>query len=145
MTASENADKIDKAQIGQEFPLIEHQGNGWSKVEFEGQEAYIKSDYLETAEEEVVEVMPEEPAETETEQTEVAEAQEGDVAATEGETKTVTVKENVRVRKSASTDSDILGTAYAGEKLELVMKQADGWTKIKYKGHTAYVKSDYVE
>lgn len=143
---SENADKIDKAQIGQEFPLIEHQGNGWSKVEFEGQEAYIKSDYLETAEEEVVEVLPEEEqteTETETEaegtQTET-EAEESDV-----EAETVTVKENVRVRKSASTDSEILGTAYTGEKLELVMKQADGWTKVKYKGHTAYVKSDYVE
>lgn len=143
---SENADKIDKAQIGQEFPLIEHQGNGWSKVEFEGQEAYIKSDYLETAEEEVVEVLPEEEqteTETETEaegtQTET-EAEESDV-----EAETVTVKENVRVRKSAGTDSDILGTAYTGEKLELVMKQADGWTKVIYKGHTAYVKSDYVE
>lgn len=139
---SENADKIDKAQIGQEFPLIEHQGNGWSKVEFEGQEAFIKSDYLETAEEEVVEVMPEEPAQAE-DQTEVAEA--GNETEADNEAETVTVKENVRVRKSAGTDADILGTAYAGEKLELVMKQADGWTKVKYKGHTAYVKSDYVE
>ncbi|MBQ8597229.1 MAG: SH3 domain-containing protein [Lachnospiraceae bacterium] len=154
---SENADKIDKAQIGQEFPLIEHQGNGWSKVEFEGQEAFIKSDYLETAEEEVVEVMPEEPAQAEEEQTEIAEAEGEDTTEAEDQTETeatteadaevetVTVKENVRVRKSASTDSDILGTAYTGEKLELVMKQADGWTKVKYKGHTAYVKSDYVE
>ena len=32
-----------------------------------------------------------------------------------------------------------------GEKLDLIMKQADGWTKVKYKGQTAFVKSDYVE
>ena len=58
---------------------------------------------------------------------------------------TVTVKESVKVRKSASTDAESLGTAYEGDKLELLMKQADGWTRIKYKGQTAYVKSDYVE
>ena len=49
------------------------------------------------------------------------------------------------MRKSASTDAESLGTAYEGDKLELLMKQADGWTRIKYKGQTAYVKSDYVE
>lgn len=147
---SENADKIDKAQVGQEFPLIEKQGNGWSKVEFEGKEVFIKSDYLETAEEEVIEILPEETAEVSVE-TEGAGTEASDETAEEAEdhaqdaATTVTVKENVRVRKSASTDAEILGTAYAGEKLELVMKQADGWTKVKYKGHTAYVKSDYVE
>ena len=58
---------------------------------------------------------------------------------------TVTVLENVRIRSSASENGEKLGTAYTGEKLELIMKQADGWTKIKYNGKTAYVKSDYVE
>ena len=57
----------------------------------------------------------------------------------------MTVIENVNVRKSASENGERLGLVYIGEKLELVMKQADGWTKIKYKGETAYVKSDYVE
>ena len=54
----------------------------------------------------------------------------------------MSVIENVYVRKSASENGERLGLVYIGEKLELVMKQADGWTKIKYKGETAYVKSD---
>ena len=111
---SENADKVDKAQIGQEFPLIEHQGNGWSKVEFEGKEVFIKSDYLETAEEEVIEVVPEAPAETE-EQEQSTEVETAET--TEEESATVTVKENVRVRKEANTDSAILGTAHTGDEL----------------------------
>lgn len=57
----------------------------------------------------------------------------------------VKVIENVKIRKGASTDSAALATAYVGQELELVMKQADGWTKIKYEGQTAYVKSDFVE
>ena len=35
---SEEADNIDKAQIGDEFTLLEERGNGWSKIEFEGKE-----------------------------------------------------------------------------------------------------------
>lgn len=129
---SETADKIDKAQVGQEFKLLEQRGNGWSRIEYNGQDAYIKSEYLETVSEETV-------------------ADTGDDAAESTDTGsetvsgTVTVKENVKVRTSASTTADSLGTAYVGEKLDLIMKQADGWTKVKYKGQTAFVKSDYVE
>lgn len=132
---SETADKIDKAQVGQEFKLLEQRGNGWSKVEYNGKEAFIKSDYLEVTSEVSVDVAQAEP-ENDTPQ-ETASAQES--------LGTVKVKENVRVRKSASTESESLGTAYVGEKLELLMKQADGWTRVKYNGETGYVKSDYVE
>ena len=68
-----------------------------------------------------------------------------DNTASTATTGTVTVKENVRIRSSASENGEKLGTAYVGEKLELIMKQADGWTKIKYNGQTAYVKSEFVE
>lgn len=132
---SEEADRIDKAQIGQEFQLLEERGNGWSKVSYKGGEAFIKSDYLEVVAEEPVQAVIE------------PEVEQDNTAATSNETTsgTVKVKVSVKIRKGASTDSAALGTAYAGDELELVMKQADGWTKIKYKGQTAFVKSDYVE
>ncbi len=122
---SETADKLDKAQIGQEFTVLEQKGNGWSRIDYNGKDAYIKSDYLEVISQETVE----------------AEPQEEDAPASG----TVKVLENVRVRKQDNTDAESLGTAYTGDKLELIEKQSNGWTKIKYKGHTAYVKSDYVE
>lgn len=131
---SEEADKIGKAQIGEEFTLLEERGNGWSKIEYNGADAFIKSDYLEAVSAEAVEA----PAKTTQEQ----EAESGTAQAASG---TVKVKESVRIRKSASTDGEVLGTAYAGEEYPLLMKQADGWSKIEYKGQTAYVKSDYVE
>lgn len=132
---SEEADRIDKAQVGQEFQLLEERGNGWSKVSYNGGEAFIKSDYLEVVEEELVVVAA------------VQEEDPDNTPAVSNETTsgTVKAKESVKIRKSASTDSAALGTAYAGDEFELVMKQADGWTKIKYKGQTAFVKSDYVE
>ncbi len=138
---SETADKLGKAAIGDEFTLIEERGNGWSKVEYDGGEAFIKSDYLEPSETQVAEAGN---AEQETgEETQQTEASGGNTS--QEVTGTVTVKENVRIRSSASETAEKLGTAYMGDKLDLIMKQADGWTKIRYKGQTAYVKSDYVE
>ncbi len=137
---SETADKLGKAAIGDEFKLLEERGNGWSKVEYEGGEAFIKSDYLEPSETMVA------SADSDGNSSDNSEAEETTTSETPAEsTGTVTVIENVRIRKSASETSEKIGTAYMGEKLELVMKQADGWTKIRYNGEIAYVKSDYVE
>ncbi len=136
---SETADKLSKAAIGDTFPLLEERGNGWSKVAYNGEEAFIKSDYLEPSKTEVRDAAQATKTEGETTS---EEPDDNETAAASG---TVTVKENVRIRSGASETSDKLTTAYAGEKLEVIMKQADGWTKIKYKGKTAYVKSDYVE
>ncbi len=137
---SETADKLGKAAVGDVFELVEKLGNGWSEIIYSGSTAYIKSDYLEDyeTEEVTVTVGGTDSETTETEET----AQSTDSNTVTG---TVTVKDTVRIRKSASTDSEQLGTAYRGDKLDLIMQQADGWTKISYKGQIAYVKSDYVE
>ncbi len=135
---SETADKIGKAAVGDEFTLLEEKGNGWSKVEYEGREAFIKSDYLEPSETAVD--LAENDGDDETE----PEDDDND-SAPAASTETVTVKENVRIRKGASETSEKLATAYTGDKLKVIMKQADGWTKIDYNGQTAYVKSEFVE
>lgn len=142
---SEEADKLDKAQIGQEFTLLEEKGNGWSKIKYNDREAYIKSDYLEEAAQETADtqVASSEVSDEDQEEEEAEASQE--ISTAENSTGKVTVIESVKVRKSASTEAESLGTAYTGEELELLMKQADGWTRVKYKGQSAYVKSDYVE
>ncbi|MDE6388397.1 MAG: SH3 domain-containing protein [Lachnospiraceae bacterium] len=141
---SETADKLGKAAVGDEFALLEEKGNGWSKVSYEGGEAYIKSQFLEPVETMQADASDSSNEEDEPETTTQTAAQEDNNSAP-ASTGTVTVKENVRIRASASENGEKLGTAYVGEKLELIMKQADGWTKIKYNGKTAYVKSDFVE
>ena len=51
---------------------------------------------------------------------------------------------SLRVRKSNSTSSKILGLVSKGTKLQ-VISQGKKWTKIRYKGSTAYVSNDYVK
>jgi len=131
---STSADKVGKAQLGSEYELLEEKANGWSKILFEGEEAYIKTEYLE-------------PAEVEEADDEADEDDEDaeEAAANSPTTGTATVTDTVNIRKSASTTADKLGVCYPGEELEVVMKQADGWTKVKYNGKTGYVKSEFLE
>lgn len=126
---SETADKLGKAAIGDEFKLIAKIDNGWSEVEYEGKSAYIKSMYLEDVE--FAEAAAGNPSDAQNNSEEV--------------TGTVTATANVRIRSEASETSEKLGVAYEGQKLDMIVQQADGWTKIKYNGNIAYVKSDYVE
>lgn len=146
---SETADKLGKAQIDDEFTLLEEKGNGWSKISFEGRDAFIKSEYLEVVSEVELAQADSEEADAGEENTGgdtgAGNANENNTGTSTGDVQTVTVIENVNVRKSASESGKKLGLAYTGEKLELLMKQADGWTRVKYNGETAYVKSDYVE
>jgi hypothetical protein len=136
---SETADKLGKAAEGDEFTLVEEKGNGWSQVEYDGGTAYIKSDFLEPVD--TTEASANTSSDTSTGST-----TKTDTSSSSSEvTGTVTVKDNVRIRASASENGEKLGTAYVGDKLDLIMKQADGWTKIKYNGQTAHVKSEYVE
>lgn len=115
---SETADKLGKVTTGTTLTRIEARVNGWSKVLYEGQEGYIKSEFLE-----------------------VVSTETGDNTTTGY----VTVKENVNIRESASETANRVALAYQGTKLELIEHMNNGWTKIKYNGEVAYVKSEYVE
>jgi len=135
---SETADKLGKASAGEEFKLIETKGNGWSEIEYNGKSAFIKTEFLETASTETIVTVPEK----ETDSTSATASTDTGKTTTSG---TVTVKENVRVRASASENGEKIATVYVGQKLDFVEKMSNGWTKIKYNGNIAYVKSEYVE
>lgn len=144
---SETADKLGKVEVGQQFTLLENRGNGWSKIDYNGKEAFIKTEFLTVVETQETGNNAEDGNDAETVNN--GNAQNNQTAENDGPSdptgKTVIVKESVNVRKSANENGERIATVYRGEVLEVIMKQADGWTKIKYNGQTAYVKSDYVE
>lgn len=150
---SVEADKLGKTSNGQILELIEERLNGWSKVNFEGKEGYIKSEYLEAEETEMV--LVEAPA-TEVETTEETVAEPAPVTETISETVDVTqenfdtpkkakITSNVRVREAASTEANVLGTAYKGAAIYVLGQLNNGWTKVDYQDKEGYIKSDYIE
>ena len=56
-----------------------------------------------------------------------------------------TVSETDNIRKGVSETSEKLAVGYPGEPLEILMKQADGWTRVRYQGQTGYVRSDVLK
>lgn len=59
-------------------------------------------------------------------------------------TKTVYATTTVNVRSQANTSSASYGKLSAGESVKRIEKMSNGWSKIKYNGREAYVKSDYL-
>ncbi len=99
--------------------------NGWSRVDYNGEAAYIKSEYLTT----------EEPAQTE--ETQPEETQETTLD------ETVYATAGVNIRAEASTDSDIIGALVAGYSVKRVA-ESDGWSKVVFNDQTGYIKSEYL-
>lgn len=135
---SENADRIGQVASGTTLTRYETRENGWSKVDYDGKEGYIKSEFLQVQ-------SANEPAPDAN--TTPAQEEPAQPASTGGNGGKITATSSVRVRSSANDSSteNILGTLYPGDSCELIMEQADGWCKIKYNGKTAYVKTEFVE
>lgn len=113
---SEQADKLGKVAEGTKLQVLEQRANGWTKVDYEGKEGYIKTEFLQLAE-----------------------------SAAGAETiGTVTATTNINVRASASETADRLGVLSGGDSAELVGTEGD-WSKIRYNGQIGYVKSEYVQ
>ena len=127
---SEEADRIGKVDLGTELTRVEERINGWSKVIFEGKEAYIKSDYLE-----VVTADTEQPENSADATTPTTNTSTGT---------TVVASTNVNVRNNPSQDADKIGTAQGGNSYELLEDQGE-WFKINYNGQDGYVKSEFFE
>ena len=113
---SEQADKLGKVSGGTKLQVLEQRPNGWTKVDYEGKEGYIKTEFL----------------------------QLGESAAGTETIGTVTATTNINVRASASETADRLGVLSGGDSAELVGTEGD-WSKIKYNGQIGYVKSEYVQ
>ena len=113
------ADKKGQIAGGTEVEVLENRANGWSRISFEGSDAYVKTEFLSFPDTETV--------------------------SADAVTGSVTAKENVNIRAKADQDSEKLGVAQGGEKLELIEKMSNGWCKIRYNGAAAYVKTEFVE
>ncbi len=113
---STQADKLGKVSKGDRIRVLEQKANGWSKVEYDGEQGYIKSEYLQM-EESVSELKV---------------------------IGTVTATATINVRASASANGTKLGALTSGESLKLI-EVKDGWCKVLYENQVAYVSAKYVK
>ena len=145
---SETADILSKTTKGEEFTQLEALANGWSRIEYNGSVAYVKTEYFEVISENTVEVAENTDA---TEENESTENTENETSTTTESTKVsslatgkMAVSETVRLRKSENTDSEILEMIYSGSTVNVIEQYANGWAKVEYNNKTGYIKSEFL-
>lgn len=126
--ADTSGNLLGTIDAGTAVTMIGDGGNGWAIVDYNGTNAYIKSDYLSV----------EAPAATGTDTS----SDSGDTSAA-GET--ITISETCNIRASMSSDGEKVGTAYPGEQVTVVESYAEGWTKVTWNGKTGYIRSDLLK
>lgn len=106
----------------------------WSAIEYNGTTGYIKNEYLtyDTA-----------SVSTNAGNDDNAGGEDPAVSVAEGTV--ITLQDAVNIRSGMSETADKVGTAYAGEKVTVVMSYAEGWTKVTWNGQTGYIKSSLLQ
>lgn len=99
----------------------------WSIVDYNGTSGYIKSEYLTTDASAI---------QNAGETGNVSGIVEGTV---------ITLSDAVNIRSGMSETADKVGTAYAGEKVKVVMSYAEGWTKVTWNNKTGYIKTSLLQ
>lgn len=101
--------------------------HGWSRVDYNGQTAYVFGEYLSTAQ----------PTQALGGQT------DGNTAFT-AKDETVYPTVRLRIRRNPSLDADKVGVVNAGTALHRTGAYANGWSQVDYNGAAAYCDSEYL-
>ncbi len=158
---SETAEVIGKTETNQEFKQLEARANGWSKIEYEGKEAFVKTEFFEVVGEETIEAPKnddsdtqeadtEEKAEnTDTSENKDEKAEDTSDNKAEGKSSSISkgkheVTDTVKLRKEQNTDCDVLATIYKAETVNVVEVGSE-WSKVEFKNKTGYIKTEFIK
>ena len=112
---STNSAKLGQVSQGTALKRTGVGNNGWSRIEYNGQTAYISSQYVTTTA----------PAKEEVKFTDVNE--------------TLYATQSCNLRQSWSTDSEKVGYLTEGQEVTRTGVADNGWSRIKYNGKEVYV------
>ncbi len=116
--ASEDSEKLGKLYANGVATVLDTEGD-WYKVTSGSVTGYIHSDYVTVGDEAL--------------------------AKSVGRRIATVTTETLKVRKSASADSEVLGLVPEGEDLTVVDESKDGWVGVSVEEGNGYVSLDYVE
>lgn len=136
--ADTSSDKLGTVDPGTVVTRTGVEGD-WSKIDYNGTTGYIKNEYLTyDLSGAAADAGNETDANTDTDN-----GEEDAISIPEGTV--VMLQDSVNVRSGMSEEADRIGTAYAGEKVTVVMSYAEGWTKVKWNGETGYIKTSLLQ
>lgn len=108
----------------------------WSVIDYNGTAGYVKNEFLTYD-------LPDTTADSNSDSS--ADDSDSTNAASIAEGTVIMLQNTTNIRSGMSEDSSKVGTAYAGEKVTVVMSYAEGWTKVKWNGETGYIKTSLLQ
>ena len=119
--ADENSNLLGQIPINTAVTKYADEGD-WSKIDYQGTKAYIKTEFLTTDQ---------------------AQAQaKADEAAN---STVVTLSTTVNVRSSMDENASKVAVAYMGSQITVLGDQGNGWSKVNYNGQEGYAKTEYLK
>ena len=134
---STDAEELGKTEAGQELVEIEAQPNGWSKIEYNGGEAFVKTEFFDRVDEQA--------GDGQNDSSDTTEAN-NDADSANGKLGNKKIKNDaVNLRKGQGTDSAVLACLDKGVTVSVIENCDNGWSKVEYQGQTGYVKTEFIE
>ena len=134
---STDAEELGKTEAGQELVEIEAQPNGWSKIEYNGGEAFVKTEFFDRVDEQA--------GDGQNDSSDTTEANNNADSAN-GKLGNKKIKNDaVNLRKGQGTDSAVLACLDKGVTVSVIENCDNGWSKVEYQGQTGYVKTEFIE
>ena len=116
--------KIGYLNKGTKVNIVDKLSNGWYKIKYESGYGYVSGKYV-------------------TNVVAVSSTNDTSTATTVKYTATVNT-DFLNVREGGSVSYKIIGKVYDGEKVSIVDKMSNGWSKIKYGSGYGYVNTSYL-
>lgn len=129
--ANTNSEKLGTLEAGTVVTRTGVDGD-WSIIDYNGTSGYVKNEFLTY-----------DVSKSQDNEEDDAEEANSSVSLTEGTE--IRLQDTVNIRSGMSETADRVGTAYAGEKVTVVMSYAEGWTKVKWNGETGYIKTSLLQ
>ena len=134
---STDTEELGKTEAGQELVEIEAQPNGWSKIEYNGGEAFVKTEFFDRVDDQNDSTADDSSKTTDANNT--TDSGNGNL----GNKK---VKNDaVNLRKGQGTDSAVLACLDKGSTINVLENCDNGWSKVEYQGQTGYIKTEFIE
>lgn len=111
-------DRVTSAERGDEYKRTGVTDNGWSRVTYKGEDAYVSNAYVSTDKPDPI------------------------ISDASG---TVVTTGDANLRKGPGTENDVAVTVETGTELERTGTSDNGWTRVKYDGQELYVSNSLVE
>lgn len=111
-------DRITSAERGDEYKRTGVTDNGWSRVTYKGEDAYVANSYVSTEKPDPI------------------------ISDASG---TVVTTGDANLRKGPGTENDVAVTVETGTELERTGTSDNGWTRVQYDGQELYISNTLVQ